>query len=197
VIIDPAHGGDDPGATLGDGLFEKDVTLAFARRIRADLDQRGITAVLLRDGDATLTLDQRAIVANASRGAIYIGVHATSFGSGVHIYSARFNGQLKGTNSTFLPWNTAQATYLDLSHSLEASLVTEFEARQIHSVPLESGLRPLRNVAKPAIAIEIAEPDTLPEAVKEGLSSVAYQQNVAAAIGSAIANARTAIEGRR
>ena len=195
VILDPAHGGDDPGATLGDGLFEKDVTLALARRIRADLEQRGITAVLLREGDATLTLDQRAIAANASRGSIYLSVHASSFGTGVRLYTARFAGIPKLPAHAFLPWNTAQATFLDQSHNLEASLVTELDSHQIHSVPLESGLRPLRNIAKAAIAIEVAEPATVPEAVKEGLSSIPYQQSVAAAIGAGIANLRGSMEG--
>jgi N-acetylmuramoyl-L-alanine amidase len=197
VLIDPAHGGDDPGATLGDGLFEKDVTLAIARRIRADLDQRGITAVLLREGDATLTLDQRAMAANASRATLYISVHATSFGTGVHLYSARFDAEVKLPQHSFLPWNSAQEAYLDLSHNLAASLITEFDSRQIRSIPLESGLRPLRNIAKPAIAVEVAEPATLPETVKEGLTSIAYQQSIASAIGSGIANIRGNMEAQR
>ncbi|MGZ4790097.1 MAG: N-acetylmuramoyl-L-alanine amidase [Terriglobales bacterium] len=197
VIIDPAHGGDDPGATLGEGLFEKDVTLAIARRIRADLDQRGIVAVLLREGDSTIGLDQRAIAANASRAALYVSVHATTFGTGVHLYSARFNGAVKLPAHSFLPWDSAQAAYLDASHNLAASLVTEFDSRQIQSVPLESGIRPLRNIAKPAIAIEVAEPATVPEAVKEGLTSIPYQQSVASAVASGIANLRSSMEGSR
>jgi N-acetylmuramoyl-L-alanine amidase len=195
VILDPAHGGDDPGATLGDGLLEKDVTMAVARRIRGDLGQRGIAVILLRDGDSTLTLDQRATAANAARAALYIGIHATTFGSGVHLYSAHFNGDVKPANYGFVPWDSAQAAYLNASHNLQASLVTEFESRQIHSVPLESGLRPLRNVAKPAIVVEVAEPERRAGDVKEGLSSVAYQQAVAAAVGSGIANLRGAFEG--
>jgi N-acetylmuramoyl-L-alanine amidase len=200
VIIDPAHGGDDPGATLGDGLLEKDVTMAIARRIRADLDQRGIAVVLLRDGDSMLTLDQRAAAANAAHAALYLGIHATTFGTGVHLYSARFNADVKPaavfSNHGFLPWDSAQAAFLNASHNLEASLVTEFESRQIHSMPLESGLRPLRNIAKPAIVVEVAEPEHFPEDVKEGLSSVAYQQSVAAAVGSGIANLRGTMEAR-
>jgi N-acetylmuramoyl-L-alanine amidase len=173
--------------------------MAIARRIRAELDQRGIAAVLLRDGDSLLTLDQRAAAANASHAAIYLGIHATTFGTGVHLYSARFNGDVKPANLNlanhgFLPWDSAQAAYLDASHNLEASLVTELGARQIHSIPLESGLRPLRNIAKPAIVLEVAEPQQLPEDVKEGLSSVAYQQAVAAAVGSGIANLRGTLE---
>lgn len=197
VIIDPAHGGDDPGAALGNGLLEKDVTLAIARRIRADLDQRGITAVLLRDSDATLTLDQRAVAANASRARLYLALHATSFGTGVHLYCARINGEVKTNTLPFLPWDTAQAGFLDLSHSLEASLVTEFDSRQIHSIPLESGLRPLRNIAKPAIAVEVAEPASVPEGVENGLTSISYQQAIAASIGSGIANLRGTLEAHR
>ena len=196
VVIDPAHGGDDPGATLANGLLEKDVTLAIARRIRADLDQRGITAILLRDGDTTLTFDQRAIAANEAHAALYLCIHATTFGTGVHLYSARFNDNVK-TPRAFLPWDTAQAAYLDSSHSLEASLVTEFESRQIHAMPLESELRPLRNIAKPAIAIEVAEPANPSEDIEEGLTSIAYQQSIAASIGSGIANLRSTLEGRR
>jgi len=197
VIIDPAHGGDDPGASLGSGLLEKDVTLAIARRLRADLDQRGITAILLREGDSTLTLDQRAVAANSAHAAIYIVLHATSFGTGVHLYSARFSGEPKTNTRPFLPWDTAQSAYLDQSHNLEASLVTEFDSRQIHAIPLESGLRPLRNLAKPAIAVEVAEPDSVPEGVENGLTSIAYQQAIAAAIGSGIANLRGTMGGAR
>jgi len=197
VIIDPAHGGDDPGAALGGGLLEKDVNLAIARRIRADLDQRGIAAILLRDGDATLTLDQRAIAVNATHAALYLCVHATSFGTGVHLYSARLNPDVKIATRPFLPWDTAQSGYLDLSHNLEASLMTEFESRQIHSIPLQSGLRPLRNIAKPAIAIEVAEPESVPEGVENGLTSIAYQQAIANAIGAGIANLRGTLEVSR
>jgi len=194
VLIDPAHGGDDPGATLGNGLLEKDVTLAVARRIRAELEQRGINVVLLRDGDATIALDQRAVSANASRASLYLCIHATTFGTGVHLYSARFTGDVKLTNRVFLPWNSAQVAYLDSSHNLEASLVTELDSRQIHSLPLQSTLQPLRSIAKPALAIEVAEPENIPNDIQEGLSSVAYQQSIAAAVGAAIADVRASLE---
>ena len=196
VLVDAAHGGDDPGATLGNGLLEKDVTLAIARRIRADLEQRGITAVLLRDGDATLSLDQRAVNANASRASLYLCIHATTFGTGVHLYSARFSGGVKLANRVFLPWNSAQAAYLDPSRNFQATLVTELNARQIHSQPLESTLEPLQSIAKPALTIEVAEPAHLPADIQEGLSSVAYQQQISAAVGSAIADVRGSLEAR-
>ena len=197
VIIDPAHGGDDPGATLGNGLLEKDVTLAIARRVRAELDQRGIASLLLRDGDANPSLDQRALDANTSHAALYICIHATSFGTGVNLYSARFGPDVKVPAHGFLPWDTAQAAYLQQSHNLEASVVSELESRQVHSLPLESGLRPLRNIAKPAIVIEVAEPASTPEPMENGLTSIAYQQEIASAIANGVANLKGALEVHR
>ncbi len=65
ILLDAAHGGDERGAALTDRLAEKDVTLAFARRLRAELAARGVSAGLLRDGDALIGPDQRAAAANA------------------------------------------------------------------------------------------------------------------------------------
>src|SRR5215469_1722406 len=56
VMIDPSHGGDDPGATLAPGLREKDVTLSFSRELKKELEERGIAVRLLRDSDISLAL---------------------------------------------------------------------------------------------------------------------------------------------
>jgi N-acetylmuramoyl-L-alanine amidase len=191
VIIDPAHGGDDPGEALGNGLFEKDVTLAIARRIRNELDQRGLAAVLLREGDATLTADQRAVSANALRNGMYVAVHVDTAGSGVRLYSARLSATPQGVKFGFVPWNSAQSMYLDQSHNLIASMISEFDSRRVRAVPLEAGLRPLRNITKPAIAVEVAPAEGNPDS----LTLVPYQQSVASAIAAGIANIRKPTEG--
>ena len=67
VVVDASHGGDERGAALTDKLAEKDVTLAIARRLRQELENRGISVVMLRDSDATVNLDQRAALANNAR----------------------------------------------------------------------------------------------------------------------------------
>jgi len=85
-MIDPAHGGSEPGAVLNAAIPEKDVTLAIARRLRQELAARGIPALLIRDGDATISTDQRAQIVNSAHPALYIAVHATSQGlSLIHI----------------------------------------------------------------------------------------------------------------
>lgn len=191
VIIDPAHGGEDLGATLAAGLFEKDVTLAIARRVRANLDQRGIVGYLPRDGDATMSFDQRAIAANGSRGVLYVSIHVSSTGSRVRLFTSRLAGSVSARG--FLPWNKAQANSLNQSHSVAASMITEFESRQIHAIPYESGMRPLRNIAKPGVAIEIAPPT----GTVEGLTSPLYQESVASAIAASVANLRGMLEASR
>jgi N-acetylmuramoyl-L-alanine amidase len=66
IVIDPGHGGDDAGAKGAQGTLEKNVTLAIARRLKAAIEARLGTRVLLtRDGDQTVALDQRASLASA------------------------------------------------------------------------------------------------------------------------------------
>src|SRR5262250_573893 len=86
IMIDPAHGGTESGAVLAPDNLEKDVTLAFARRLQQDLIARGLQARLMRDSDTMLSTDQRASIANATRSSLYVCVHATSQGTGLRIY---------------------------------------------------------------------------------------------------------------
>ena len=88
VVVDASHGGDERGAALSDQLAEKDVTLAFGLRLRQQLQAHGISTLVLREGDATMSLDQRANMTNAAHPAIYICLHATSQGTGVRLYTA-------------------------------------------------------------------------------------------------------------
>ena len=66
VVLDPAHGGPDGGATLAGSAAEKDVTLALASRLRAALGAAGFTILSTRDSDpaTVLTTDQRADIVN-------------------------------------------------------------------------------------------------------------------------------------
>src|SRR5579864_9042027 len=88
AVVDAAHGGDDKGEALSSTLLEKDITVALARSLRQELESRGIPTLVLRDSDASLTLDQRAISANSNHAAIYIALHAASSGRGVRLYTA-------------------------------------------------------------------------------------------------------------
>src|SRR5438477_1057587 len=88
VLLDASHGGDERGAALSEHLAEKDVTLALARRLRTELQIRGVTSFLLRDSDSTISADQRATAANGVRASLYIALHAGTLGRGVGVYAS-------------------------------------------------------------------------------------------------------------
>ena len=186
VLIDPAHGGGDIGAAITPDLPEKDVVLALARRVQRELGTRGIATGLLRNSDIAISLDQRAVSANAARPALYVSLHAANTGRGVHVFTA----MLPAANVSpqgFLPWDTAQAAFLDLSSSVAGSVAAELEARKLPNATLLAPLRPMNNIAAPAVAVEIAPPaDKV-----EDIASAAYQEQVAQSIAAGIAAVRS------
>ncbi len=182
VVIDPGHGGEDRGAALSETLAEKDVALAWARRLRAALEQKGIPATLLREGDTSLSTDQRAALANAARPLVFVTLHAGTTGKGVRIFTAHL-GESAPRAATFLPWDTAQAAFMDASRAVAGSLAAELTKRSIPVGTAPVLLRPLKNVAAPAVAIEVMPP----AADVNGLLSGTYQQAVCTSLADGIA----------
>ncbi len=80
VVIDPGHGGTDPGATSISGqVHEKDLALALSRELRDDLVKRGrVRVAMTRDDDRYLTLDERAALARRLNAAMFVSVHIDS-----------------------------------------------------------------------------------------------------------------------
>jgi N-acetylmuramoyl-L-alanine amidase len=78
VVIDPGHGGHDNGTVGEGGVKEKDVALAIARKLRSVLTDQGLEVVLTRDTDRFVRLEERARIANAARGDLFISVHCNS-----------------------------------------------------------------------------------------------------------------------
>ncbi len=78
VVLDPGHGGLDPGAVCG-GVREKDVALAVARRVAALLgDLPGYRAVLTREGDYFVSLARRVRIAREREGDLFLSIHANT-----------------------------------------------------------------------------------------------------------------------
>lgn len=78
VVIDPGHGGHDPGAhNAGNGAREKDVTLAIARAVRDELVRGGrLRVALTRDDDSFLALEERYGIARDMGAVLFISIHA-------------------------------------------------------------------------------------------------------------------------
>lgn len=79
IVLDPGHGGHDPGAVGANGLKEKDVTLDIAHRAAPLLAREVMVSTLLtRDIDAFVPLDERAARANAFHADLFISIHLNS-----------------------------------------------------------------------------------------------------------------------
>lgn len=92
IVVDPGHGGVDPGAVGIGGVFEKDITLATARELRRQLEATGRYRVrLTRDADTFIPLRDRVAIAREAGAALFVSLHADSIGSnairGLSVYT--------------------------------------------------------------------------------------------------------------
>jgi N-acetylmuramoyl-L-alanine amidase len=75
IVIDPGHGGDQPGAISTTGLAEKDVTLDIALRLRQLMKQSPFQVYLTRETDQTVTLADRVAFANSQKADLFVSIH--------------------------------------------------------------------------------------------------------------------------
>lgn len=78
IVIDPGHGGKDPGAVGRNGLLEKDVVLKVALKTRDALRKKGYRVVLTRSTDVFLPLEERTAIANTENADLFLSIHANS-----------------------------------------------------------------------------------------------------------------------
>jgi N-acetylmuramoyl-L-alanine amidase len=80
IVIDPGHGGEDPGARGRGGSHEKDVTLLIAKRLKAMIEQEpGLRVVMTRDSDYYLPLATRVEKARKVKADLFVSIHADAF----------------------------------------------------------------------------------------------------------------------
>lgn len=115
VAIDAGHGGKDPGAHGPTGVREKHVTLEVARELARQINaDPGMRAVLIRDGDSFVPLQQRYMKARAAQADLFISIHAdaspnhTASGASVFVLSTR------GASSQAARWLADQENAADL-----------------------------------------------------------------------------------
>jgi N-acetylmuramoyl-L-alanine amidase len=78
VVVDPGHGGKDPGAIGIAGLREKDIILPIAQQVASILEQQGVQAVLTRTSDYFVDLAPRVAMAQRMDADIFVSIHANS-----------------------------------------------------------------------------------------------------------------------
>ncbi|HIJ79656.1 MAG: N-acetylmuramoyl-L-alanine amidase [Desulfobulbaceae bacterium] len=79
IVIDPGHGGKDPGTCSAGGLKEKDIVLKVARKVAAKLkDSLGCDVVLTRNSDIFIPLEERTAIANSKEGDLFLSIHVNA-----------------------------------------------------------------------------------------------------------------------
>jgi len=159
VVLDPAHGGTDPGARGTGGIRESEIVLDFAAQVRRALEAQGFQVVETRQGNEDPSFDDRSALANAQSGAVFVTLHIASTGlpGTARVY---VNSDLPVTTDAggLIPWDRAQTPFQSLSRKL-GDLVQGLLAQRFKGSPSTAqtaAVRQLRTTAAPAIAVEIS-----------------------------------------
>lgn len=93
VVLDPGHGGKDPGAQSVLGYWEKGVNLQISRKVKSYLEDSGVKVVMTRNGDSYPELEERAALANRINADLFVSIHCNTIGNSSHrgyiIFTAR------------------------------------------------------------------------------------------------------------
>jgi N-acetylmuramoyl-L-alanine amidase len=218
IVIDPGHGGDEPGARGPGGTVEKDVTLAVARQLRSAIESRlGVRVLLTRDADQTVPPDDRTALANNNKAAMFVSLHANSSlrpdvrGATVFFLDAGAEAEDRpaargailptlggGTREIdIVPWEMAQTRFVAESASLAAMVSEELKSRaEVSARPIEQApLRVLVGANMPAVLVELG---FLSNAEQEKqLTAEVYQGQLVQALLEAVSRFRASLDQAR
>jgi len=99
VVIDPGHGGEDPGAVGHSKTLEKDIVLKISKELQKKLRHRGYDAFLTRTGDYYVSFKKRMAVAREYGADLFLSIHTDSFRSTRAKGSSVYSLSLKGASS--------------------------------------------------------------------------------------------------
>ncbi len=213
VVIDPGHGGKDPGAVGATGLKEKDVTLDVGLRLNQVLQKKNIKTVMTRSDDTFIALSDRTSIANKASGKLFISLHCNSAkqrkAKGMETYflapskteramqvalleneAIRFEDTQDRyrelTEESYILMTMTQATFTQESELL-AGMVQETVSKKAGSKDRgvdQAGFYVLIGASMPAILFEIAFISNREEEKK--LKDKKFRQKIAEEIGGAI-----------
>lgn len=181
IVIDPGHGGKDPGAVGQKGLKEKDVTLDIAKRAAEKLRiECGVDCILTREEDVFVSLGKRAKIANDAKASLFLSIHCNAgkrkSASGVEVYflspakttwtravEARENSAVeyetkeeRGELESIL-WDLAQTEFLKESNMLADKIANyiSYSNKGINRGVMQANFYVLSRTYMPACLVEI------------------------------------------
>ncbi len=173
IVVDPGHGGNDPGCEALNGtLYEKDVNLEIARKLQHELEARGYEVIMTRTADVYVSKETRAEIGSAAGVSAFISIHQNileqdSVTSGIETW---YNGQ---TDST-----SRQLAQLVQAGAVEATGTYD------HGTKASEDLYVTRETAAPSCLIEtgfLSNPEE-----RDNLLDNTYQQKLIEGIADGI-----------
>ncbi|ARG96583.1 N-acetylmuramoyl-L-alanine amidase [Legionella micdadei] len=157
VVLDPGHGGKDPGASGPRNTSEKDVTLAIALKLKQIIDkQPGMRAVLTRKGDYYIGLRERLNIARKYNADVFISIHADAFINQQSNGASVFALSQSGATSEAARWLAEKENYselggvnladLDDQSGLVRTVLIDLSQTATIGASLHMGERVLRNL---------------------------------------------------
>jgi N-acetylmuramoyl-L-alanine amidase len=181
VVIDAAHGGADGGARLSNHMLEKDLVLSLSVRLRSILGAHGIYVITTRESDGTIPDLNRAQTANHATAAACISLHATTSGSGVHLFTSSLT---QIPIARFLPWETAQGAYSEQSLRLSSEIDSAMTHAEIPVTLGRTALQPLDSFTCPAVVVELSPLNRGGKVT--ALSDPEYEDRIVATMAAAV-----------
>jgi N-acetylmuramoyl-L-alanine amidase len=153
VAVDAGHGGEDPGARGRRGTHEKDVTLAIARRLKAQIDEvPGMRAILIRDGDYFIPLVGRVEKARKAHADLFVSIHADAFVKSNARGSSVFALSEHGATSASARWLAKKENDADLIGGVNLAVKDPYLARTLldlsQTATISDSLRLAKHVLK-------------------------------------------------
>lgn len=132
IVLDPGHGGEDPGAVGRRGSYEKNVTLSVARRLKEKIDATpNMRSVLTRDGDYFIPLNQRVQKARRVQADLFVSVHADAFVKSTARGSSVFVLSENGASSSAARWLANKENAADLVGGVNIGVKDPYLARTL------------------------------------------------------------------
>jgi N-acetylmuramoyl-L-alanine amidase len=167
IVLDPGHGGEDPGAIGRGGSYEKHVTLSVARRLKEKIDATpNMRSVLTRDGDYFIPLQQRVGKARRVQADLFVSVHADAFVKPTARGSSVFVLSESGASSSAARWLADKENAADLVGGVNLGVKDAYLARTLLDLSQTATINDSLKVGKDVLG-ELGRINTLHKAQVE------------------------------
>lgn len=160
VVVDPGHGGTDPGA-VANGRKEKDIVLSISKKINSKLKSLGFQTIMTRSTDTYITLSKRYSIANSNNADLFVSVHANS------------------ASSSASGIETLYKNYKTLANNIQDGIIDTTGAKS-RGIKYRSDLAVLNGTKMPSALVEVGFISNASESSKIGSDS--YQEKLATGI---------------